>query len=224
MRSLLLVESFDLRPSNQYILVRVIPSCFPSAKMCLCQVSLLSRCSPGRCTNELQTEWKEDIVTLVPNFMSIHPAVLMLCIMQLNGQTERKLQQRFKFPERTYQDWKPQNCRTLLWGRVLQVIFSGPSPSEEANHRACAVRSSVVLDSLGGVRTHPCLRNRHTVKMCSVASSSDWCVLQTGNTVVACRAIEPEVSGSGPCNEHKRGDVGRGLPKEAGSVCLQPHV
>jgi hypothetical protein len=28
MRSLLLVESFDLRPSNQYIMVRVIPSCF----------------------------------------------------------------------------------------------------------------------------------------------------------------------------------------------------
>jgi hypothetical protein len=40
MRSLLLVESFDLRPSNQYILVRAIPSCFR-----LCQVSLLSSCS-----------------------------------------------------------------------------------------------------------------------------------------------------------------------------------
>jgi hypothetical protein len=46
MRSLLLVESFDLRPSNQYILVRVIPSCFRFAKMCLCQVSRLSWCSP----------------------------------------------------------------------------------------------------------------------------------------------------------------------------------
>jgi hypothetical protein len=34
MRSLLLVESFDLRPSNQYILVKVIPSCFRFAKMC----------------------------------------------------------------------------------------------------------------------------------------------------------------------------------------------
>jgi hypothetical protein len=45
MRSLLLVESFDLRPCND-ILVRVIPSCFHFAKMCLCQVSLLSRCSP----------------------------------------------------------------------------------------------------------------------------------------------------------------------------------
>jgi hypothetical protein len=42
MRSLLLVESFDLRPSNQYIFVTVIPF----AKMCLCQVSLLSVCSP----------------------------------------------------------------------------------------------------------------------------------------------------------------------------------
>jgi hypothetical protein len=46
MRSLLLVESFDLRPSNQYILVRVNSSSLRLAKMCLCQVSLLSRCSP----------------------------------------------------------------------------------------------------------------------------------------------------------------------------------
>jgi hypothetical protein len=42
----LLVESFDLRPSNQYILERVIPSCFRFAKKCLWQVSFLSRCSP----------------------------------------------------------------------------------------------------------------------------------------------------------------------------------
>jgi hypothetical protein len=48
MRSLLIVESFHFRPSNQYILVRVIPSCFRFAKMCLCQVSLLSRCRRGR--------------------------------------------------------------------------------------------------------------------------------------------------------------------------------
>jgi hypothetical protein len=33
MRILLLVESFDLLPSNQYILVRVIPSCFRFPKM-----------------------------------------------------------------------------------------------------------------------------------------------------------------------------------------------
>jgi hypothetical protein len=51
MRSLLLVESFDLCPSNQYILVRMIPSCFRFAKMCLCQVSLLSRCSPRYLTS-----------------------------------------------------------------------------------------------------------------------------------------------------------------------------
>jgi hypothetical protein len=51
MRSLLLVESFDLRPSNQYILERVIPSCFRFVKMCLCQVSLLSRCSPRYLTS-----------------------------------------------------------------------------------------------------------------------------------------------------------------------------
>jgi hypothetical protein len=42
------VEGFDLRPSNQYILARAIPSFFHFKKMCLCQVSLLSRCSP-RC-------------------------------------------------------------------------------------------------------------------------------------------------------------------------------
>jgi hypothetical protein len=39
-RGLLLVESSDLRPSNQYVLVKVIPSCFHFVKMCLCQVSL----------------------------------------------------------------------------------------------------------------------------------------------------------------------------------------
>jgi hypothetical protein len=49
-RILLLVESFDLRPSNQQILVRAIPRCFRFAKMCLCQVSLLSRCSPRHLT------------------------------------------------------------------------------------------------------------------------------------------------------------------------------
>jgi hypothetical protein len=46
MRSLLLVESYDLHLSSQYILVTVIPSCFHYGKMCLCQVSLLLRCSP----------------------------------------------------------------------------------------------------------------------------------------------------------------------------------
>jgi hypothetical protein len=50
MRSLLLVESV-VRPSNQYIFVRVIPDCFRFAKMCLCQVSLLSRCSPRYLTS-----------------------------------------------------------------------------------------------------------------------------------------------------------------------------
>jgi hypothetical protein len=41
MSSLLLVERFDLRSSNQYILVRVIVSCFRFAKICLCQVNLV---------------------------------------------------------------------------------------------------------------------------------------------------------------------------------------
>jgi hypothetical protein len=39
MRSLLLVENFDLHPSNQYILVMMIPSGFRFANICLCQVS-----------------------------------------------------------------------------------------------------------------------------------------------------------------------------------------
>jgi hypothetical protein len=34
-----LTEILDLRPSNQYILVRVIPSSFRFTKICLCQVS-----------------------------------------------------------------------------------------------------------------------------------------------------------------------------------------
>jgi hypothetical protein len=38
-RSLFLVKSYDLRPSSQYILVRVSPSFFHFAKMCLCQKS-----------------------------------------------------------------------------------------------------------------------------------------------------------------------------------------
>jgi hypothetical protein len=51
MRSLLFVESFDLRPNYQYILLKAIPSCFRLVKICLCQVSLLSRCSPRYLTN-----------------------------------------------------------------------------------------------------------------------------------------------------------------------------
>jgi hypothetical protein len=38
MRSLLLVESLDFRPSNQYTLVSERPSCLRLAKMCVCQV------------------------------------------------------------------------------------------------------------------------------------------------------------------------------------------
>jgi hypothetical protein len=49
--SLLLDESFDLHPSNQYMLVRVAASCFRFAEMCLCRVSLLSRCSPRYLTS-----------------------------------------------------------------------------------------------------------------------------------------------------------------------------
>jgi hypothetical protein len=44
MRSLLLVEGFDLRPSNQYILVRVIPSCFRFGKMSLAWGETMNAC------------------------------------------------------------------------------------------------------------------------------------------------------------------------------------
>jgi hypothetical protein len=40
------VESWDLRPSSQCIFVSLRPSCFLLVKMCLCQVSLLSRWRP----------------------------------------------------------------------------------------------------------------------------------------------------------------------------------
>jgi hypothetical protein len=60
MRRLLFVESFDLHRSNQYIFVRVIPSCFRFMKICLCQISLLSRCS---LTYLISSSWGElDIV------------------------------------------------------------------------------------------------------------------------------------------------------------------
>jgi hypothetical protein len=39
---------------NQYILLRLIPSCFRFAKMCLSQVSLLSGCSPRYLTSSSQ--------------------------------------------------------------------------------------------------------------------------------------------------------------------------
>jgi hypothetical protein len=40
MRRLLIVESFDFRQSNQYILVRVIRSCSRFVKMCLSLVKV----------------------------------------------------------------------------------------------------------------------------------------------------------------------------------------
>jgi hypothetical protein len=48
---MLLVKTFDLHPGNQYILVRVIPSCFRFTKMFLYQASFLSRCSPRNVTS-----------------------------------------------------------------------------------------------------------------------------------------------------------------------------
>jgi hypothetical protein len=49
----LFIENFDLGPSNQYILVRAVPSCFHLVKICLCQVILLSRCSPRYLTSSV---------------------------------------------------------------------------------------------------------------------------------------------------------------------------
>jgi hypothetical protein len=63
MRSLLLIESLDLRLSNQYILVRESPSCLHLEKMCVCQVRRRSRWNPmyltwfswGICTSFIWT-------------------------------------------------------------------------------------------------------------------------------------------------------------------------
>jgi hypothetical protein len=53
-RSLLLVESLDLRPSNQYILVSEGPSCLLLAKMCECQVRTQSHSTSKKLeTNKL---------------------------------------------------------------------------------------------------------------------------------------------------------------------------
>jgi hypothetical protein len=42
---------FSLLLNHQYILVSVFPNCFRFAKMCLCQLSILSRCSPRYLTS-----------------------------------------------------------------------------------------------------------------------------------------------------------------------------
>jgi hypothetical protein len=63
MRSLLLIESLDLRLSNQYILLSESPSCLRLEKMCVCQVRRRSRWSPrystwfswGICTSFIWT-------------------------------------------------------------------------------------------------------------------------------------------------------------------------
>jgi hypothetical protein len=51
MKNLLLVETFNLHTSSQYILLRAIPSCCRFAKVCLRQVSLLLEYSPKLLTS-----------------------------------------------------------------------------------------------------------------------------------------------------------------------------
>jgi hypothetical protein len=54
MRSLLLVESFDFRPCNQYILVRVIPGRFHFVKMPAdTRIGYIQNISLGLVMNEL---------------------------------------------------------------------------------------------------------------------------------------------------------------------------
>jgi hypothetical protein len=59
-----------------------------------------------------KTKQKEDVVTLISNFVRIHPAVLM----KLHEQTDRKLEERRKFQK----DRKPPNCPTLHAGQNAQ--------------------------------------------------------------------------------------------------------
>jgi hypothetical protein len=72
MKSLLLVERFDLHRGNQNILVRVIPSCFHFAKMCLCQVSLMSRCNPRYLTSSSRVSFTLFIWTEGEGHVSLH--------------------------------------------------------------------------------------------------------------------------------------------------------
>jgi hypothetical protein len=92
MRSLLLVESFDfLSPSSQYILVRLIPSCFRFSKMCLCQVSLLSRCSSryltsspwGTCTLFILTGGAHFFRVMNVTWIDLDPFALILHLLNL---------------------------------------------------------------------------------------------------------------------------------------------
>jgi hypothetical protein len=88
MRSLLLVDSFDLHPSNQYtrILVRVIPSCFRFVKICLCRLSLLSGCSPrylissswGSCTLFIWTGGHVSLRVVIMAWKDLDPLAFIL--------------------------------------------------------------------------------------------------------------------------------------------------
>jgi hypothetical protein len=86
MKSLLLVKSFDLHSSNQYILVRVVPCCFRFAKMCLCQVSLLSKCSPrylissswGSCMLFIRTRRHTSLLMVNVTWTNLDPLAFIL--------------------------------------------------------------------------------------------------------------------------------------------------
>jgi hypothetical protein len=86
MRNLLLVEGSDLRQSNQYILARVVPSCFHFEKMCLHQLSLLSKCSPryltsssrGSCTLFIWTRGLFSLRVANVMWMDLNPLAFIL--------------------------------------------------------------------------------------------------------------------------------------------------
>jgi hypothetical protein len=85
-RNMLLVESFDSRPSNQYILARVILTRFRFAKMCLCQISLLPRCSSryltsssrGSCTLFIWTAGHISLRVVNVTWIDLEPIVFIL--------------------------------------------------------------------------------------------------------------------------------------------------
>jgi hypothetical protein len=72
MRSFLLVESLDLRPSNQYILVSESPSCLRLEEMCVCQVRRWSRWSPRYYLNKYATMFMLSSI----DFQCLHILVL----------------------------------------------------------------------------------------------------------------------------------------------------
>jgi hypothetical protein len=126
MRSLLLVESLDFHPSNQYILVRESPSCLRLAKICVCQVSRRSRWSPwfswGICTLFL---WTGGHVSRLVVNVTWTDLVSIALILQFLSQDWIA---RFAVSGKQWQDhclWRLLQCRRQRWQWRSQARLEG---------------------------------------------------------------------------------------------------